>query len=303
MKILILGAGAVGGYFGARLIESGADVTFLVRKKRAQLLKKQGLKIISPCGDLNLKVKTITNDNITPVYDVILLTNKSYDMDEILETNFPVKNSSVIIPLLNGFSHIGKLEKKFSNASVFGGLAHIFSTIGATGEIQHFNEVHSITFGHLKNKNKDIGKNFYDICDKANFTVNYSNNIVLDLWYKWILIATVAGATTMFKCVLGEVLNTKFGKSFVEELHEECIQIAKSKNIKLDEKTIFQQRKFLTMKNSNWNSSMRRDMENGSKIEHDHIFFELIKIANRNKISCPNLKLVFTNGQIYSSKL
>ena len=80
-------------------------------------------------------------------------------------------------------------------------------------------------------------------------------------------------------------------------------KIAKSKNIKLDEKTIFQQRKFLTLKNSNWNSSMRRDMENGSKIEHDHIFFELIKIANRNKISCPNLKLVFTNGQIYSSKI
>ena len=113
MKILILGAGAVGGYFGARLIESGADVTFLVRKKRAQLLKKQGLKIISPCGNLNLEVKTITNAGITPVYDVILLTNKSYDMDEILETNFPVKNSSVIIPLLNGLSHIKKLERKF----------------------------------------------------------------------------------------------------------------------------------------------------------------------------------------------
>ena len=119
MKILILGAGAVGGYFGARLIESGADVTFLVRKKRSQLLKKQGLKIISPCGDINLKVKTITNDEISPVYDVILLTNKSYDMDEILETNFPIKNSSVIIPLLNGFTHIRKLEKKFIHVGRF----------------------------------------------------------------------------------------------------------------------------------------------------------------------------------------
>ena len=75
MKILILGAGAVGGYFGARLIESGADVTFLVRKKRSQLLKKQGLKIISPCGNLNLKVKTITNARITPVYDAVSYTH------------------------------------------------------------------------------------------------------------------------------------------------------------------------------------------------------------------------------------
>ena len=106
MKILVLGAGAVGGYFGGRMAEAGMDVTFLVRDKRKQKLEKTGLIIKSPKGDFSIEPNLVTLDNVDSSFDVIVLTNKAYDLDEVLQSNFPVKDGSIIIPLLNGYAHM-----------------------------------------------------------------------------------------------------------------------------------------------------------------------------------------------------
>ena len=129
MKILVLGAGAVGGYFGGRMAEVGMDVTFLVRDKRKQKLEKTGLIIKSPKGNFSIRPKLVTVDKVESIFDVIVLTNKAYDLDEILQSTFPVKDGSTIIPLLNGYAHMEKLRSKFPNARLFGGIAHIFSTM------------------------------------------------------------------------------------------------------------------------------------------------------------------------------
>ena len=149
MRVLVLGAGAVGGYFGGRMAEAGMDVTFLVRDKRQKKLEKTGLIIKSPKGDFSIRPKLATIDKVRSDFDVILFTNKAYDLDQILQSAFPVKDGSTIIPLLNGYTHIEKLRDKFPNARLFGGIAHIFSTLNEEGEIHHFNDIHSLTFGHL----------------------------------------------------------------------------------------------------------------------------------------------------------
>ena len=128
MKILVLGAGAVGGYFGGRMAEAGMDVTFLVREKRQKKLEKSSLIIKSPKGDFVTSPNLVTINNVDSIYDVILFTNKAYDLDEILQSPFPVKDGSIIIPLLNGYAHMEQLRNKFPNARLFGGTAHIFST-------------------------------------------------------------------------------------------------------------------------------------------------------------------------------
>ena len=303
MRVLVLGAGAGGGYFGGRMAEAGVDVTFLVREKKKRKLEKKGLVIKSPKGDLSIKPNLVTIDKVESDFDVILFTNKAYDLDEILRSPFPVKDGALIIPLLNGYAHMEQLSKKFVNARLFGGIAHIFSTLSEESEILHFNDIHSLTFGHLSKKNELHGRKFFDACSSANFSIKYSDNIIVDLWHKWVLITTVAGATTLFNATIGEIASTKHGISFITNLHDECINIAKSEKIQLRDDDLAQQRRFLSDKESTWNSSMRRDMVNNSKIECVHIFLELIKIADKNSILCPSLKTVMVNGEIYMNSL
>ena len=303
MKILVLGAGAVGGYFGGRMAEDGMDVTFLVRDKRKKKLEETGLIIKSPKGDLSIRPNLITIDKVESVFDVILFTNKAYDLDEILQSHFPVKDGSIIIPLLNGYAHMEQLRNKFPNARLFGGIAHIFSTLIDEGEIHHFNDIHSLTFGHLNNADETDGKRFFDSCSSANFSIKYSDDIIVDLWHKWVLITTVAGATTLFNATIGEIASTEHGIAFITDLHDECITIAKSEKIKVNGDDLAQQRRFLSDKKSTWSSSMRRDMVNKSKIECAHIFLELINIADKNNVECPSLKTVMINGEIYMRSL
>ena len=303
MRVLVLGAGAVGGYFGGRMAEKSMDVTFLVREQKKQQLRQNGLVIKSPKGDLSIQPNLITMNKVESTFDIILFTNKAYDLDEILQSPFPVKEGSTIIPLLNGYTHMEKLRNKFPNARVFGGIAHIFSTLSEEGEIHHFNDIHSLTFGHLSNTDETDGRKFFYACSSANFTLKYSDNIIVDLWHKWILIATVAGATTLFNATIGEIASTEHGRSFINALHDECINIARSEKIEVNTDELAQQSRFLSDKQSTWNSSMRRDMLNNSKIECAHIFLELIKIADKNNILCPSLKTVMINGEIYMRTL
>ena len=303
MKILVLGAGAVGGYFGGRMAEAGMDVTFLVREKRQKKLEKSGLIIKSPKGDFVTSPNLVTIDNVDSIYDVILFTNKAYDLDEILQSPFPVKDGSIIIPLLNGYAHMEQLRNKFPNARLFGGIAHIFSTLNDEGEIHHFNDIHSLTFGHLSKADETDGRRFFDSCSSANFSIKYSDDIIVDLWHKWVLITTVAGATTLFNANIGEIASTEHGIAFITDLHDECITIAKSEKIQVNDDDLAQQRRFLSDKKSTWSSSMRRDMVNKSKIECAHIFLELINIADKNNVECPFLKTVMINGEIYMRSL
>ena len=303
MRVLVLGAGAVGGYFGGRMAEAGLDVTFLVREKKKQKLEKTGLVIKSPKGDVSIKPNLVTIDSVRDSFDVVLFTNKAYDLDEILQSNLPLKDGSIIIPLLNGFTHLEKLRSKFPNARLFGGIAHIFSTLSDEGEIHHFNDIHSLTLGHLNSEDETSGRKFFESCSSANFSIKYSDNIIVDLWHKWVLITTVAGATTLFNATIGEIASTEHGIAFITDLHDECINIAKSEKIKVNDDDLAQQRRFLSDKESTWNSSMRRDMVNNSKIECAHIFLELIKIADKNNVLCPSLKTVMINGEIYMRSL
>ena len=303
MRVLVLGAGAVGGYFGGRMAEAGMDVTFLVREKKKQKLEKTGLVIKSPKGDLSIKPNLVTIDKVGSDFDVILFTNKAYDLDEILQLPIPVKDGALIIPLLNGYAHMEQLRNKFPNARLFGGIAHIFSTLNDEGEIHHFNDIHSLTVGHLSKADETVGRRFFDACSSANFSIKYSDNIIVDLWHKWVLITTVAGATTLFNATIGEIASAEHGIAFITDLHDECINIAKSEKIKVNDDDLAQQRRFLSDKKSTWSSSMRRDMVNKSKIECAHIFLELINIADKNNVECPSLKTVMINGEIYMRSL
>src|SRR5260221_8787423 len=148
MRILVLGAGAVGGYFGGRLAEAGKDVTFLVRGPRAAALNQHGLKVESPLGDFQVPVKVATADRVGGPYDLVILTAKHYDLDAAIDAIRPGAGAeTAVLPLLNGLVHLDTLDAAFGAERVLGGVAYVGAVLEADGSIRHVNRLSGIAFG------------------------------------------------------------------------------------------------------------------------------------------------------------
>src|SRR5436853_523410 len=154
MRILVVGAGAIGGYFGGRMLQSGADVTFLVRERRAAELAGAGLVIKSPLGDAILKnPPTVQAGTLTQVFDMVLLSCKAFDLDDAIKSFSPaVGTNTAIIPLLNGMSHLDALDKKFGRDRVLGGLCAIAVTLNEKREVVQLAPMQSLGFGERDGK-------------------------------------------------------------------------------------------------------------------------------------------------------
>ena len=303
MKILVLGVGGIGGFFGGYLHEIGADVTFLVRPKRKALLQADGLKIISPLGNLSLNPKLILVDELKPVYDIILISCKTYDLDQAIIDLRPTKGRGLIIPFLNGVTHMKKLDEEFGQDNVMGGVAHISSTVNKDGTIEHFSEFKKLTFGNRDLSKNNALKEFAEVCAKTQFDMTLSDDINLDLWKKWVFISTVAGATTLFSCSLGEIVKSDFGKQIIIDLFNECRSIAKLYKYDYEDSEADIILKTITTPCSPIKASMQRDVEKKSFTEHEQIFGDLINKGQKYSFDCPILMSCYVRMNVYQRNL
>ena len=303
MKILILGVGGIGGFFGGYLQQSGADVTFLVRPKRKDLLLKNGLKVISPLGNLKLKPNLVIANELKPIYDIILISCKTYDLDQAILDLKLTKGKGIIIPFLNGMTHLKKLDEAFGSENVMGGVAHISSTINKDGTIEHFSEFKKLTFGNRIPNQNYLLKPFLDMCEKTKFDAVISEDITLDLWKKWIFIATVAGATTLFGSTLGEISNHEVGKKTLTDLYKECRSIAEFNGYTLDDNESNNVLKNIMIKDSPIKASMQRDVEKNAFTEHEEIFGHLISKSKNYNFDSPILTSCYLKMKLYKEKL
>ena len=298
MKILILGAGAIGGFFGAHLMKSGANVSFLVREKRKDELKKSGINIFSINGELKVNPKLLDKNLSGQHFDVIILTNKSYDLIESIREIKPYVNKTVIIPLLNGMAHYEILDKEFGKEKIFGGTAYISTAMNNYGSIQQITSRASIKFGPRTQKNINIANEFYEICKETEFECDFSDHIELELWRKYVLIGATAASTVLFQKPLGEICATTYGKRLIIEIHEECKKIVLSKGYDIGIEATNYNLKLITDKGSLLKASMLRDFESGKKTECEHILGYLIKLAKRNNVQCNLIKAAHTRIQV-----
>ncbi len=298
MKILILGAGAIGGFFGAHLTKSGANVSFLVREKRKEKLKKSGINIFSSNGELKVNPKLLDKNLSGQHFDVIILTNKSYDLIEAVREIKPYVNKTVIIPLLNGMAHYDILDKEFGKEKVFGGTAYISTAMKNYGSIQQITSRASIKFGPRTQKNINIAYDFYEICKETEFECDFSDYIELDLWRKYVLIGATAASTVLFQRPLGKISATTYGKSLIIEIHEECRNIVLSKGYDIGIEANNYNLKLITDKGSLLKASMLRDFESGKKTECEHILGYLIELAKSNNVKCDLIKAAHTRIQV-----
>ena len=303
MKILILGAGAVGGYWGARLTQAGIDTTFLLREKRAEKVRQEGLVVKSPKGDAVVPVKVVTKGSEGGPYDVIVLACKAYDLDSAMESIAPaVGPETVIVPMLNGHAHFAALDAKFGAAHVAGGLARISGMLGPNGEILH-SGASGVSFG--ERDGKPARKSLVELdaaCRKAGIDGGLNDNINQDLWDKWIMLCTLAATCCLMRGSSGDVLEADEGLAIVLETVEEGRAVGAAAGHDPGEKGLKTIRSFLTVKGSKFTASMLHDLEKGGMVEADHIVGDMIARAKKAGIATPNLRLAYAHLQVYLAK-
>lgn len=305
MKILSLGAGAIGGYFCGRLVEgNAADVTFLVRPARKTKLMQEGLRIVSPAGNAQLSVRAITRDEITGPADVVVLTCKAYDLDDAIESIRPaVGPGTAILPLLNGISHIGRLQSEFGRGSVLGGVARIAITMTADGVIRHLNDWTYITFGELDGRPSDRVASLKAALDKSpGVAATAVSDIQAQLWDKVVFLSTMAGMTSLMRANAGEIARAEGGSALAHELLGIAAEIAARSGYPIPPDTLAKYRTFYEDTANPTAASMLRDIESKQRTEGDHIIGFLLGEARRFGIEHKLMAIVHTHLRAYEER-
>ena len=304
MKILILGAGAIGGYVGGRLQQSGADVTFLVRPARQAAIARDGLVIKSTKGDVTQKVKTVLKGSEGGPYDIVLLTAKAYDLDSAIEAIAPaVGPNTTVVPLLNGMRHLDVLDAKFGKDKVVGGLARVGVAMSPEGTILHTSPFAAISFGERDSREPRASLKELDAAvKKSGVDGGLHGNIVQDLWDKWIMLCSLAATNCLMRGSSGDILEADEGRAIVMETVDECQKTAGAAGCDPGEKGMQTIRGFLTVKGSRFTASMLHDLEKGAMVEADHIVGDMIARAKKAGISTPNLRIAYAHLQVYLAR-
>jgi 2-dehydropantoate 2-reductase len=303
-RFLVLGAGAVGGYFGGRLAEAKAEVTFLVRPARAAALNERGLVIGSPIGDLRLPVQVATADTLSGVFDTVLLTAKAYDLEQALAAIRPaVGPETAILPVLNGLRHLDQLDAAFGPERVLGGVAYIAATLTAEGTIRHLNRVHGIAFGERSGAISRRVEAIAGAFAASPVNASISDSILLDMWEKFVMISSLAGMNCLMRGSVGDILAADDGECLMLESLAECQAVATAAGFSPREGHREQCRAMLTERGSNFSASMRRDLEAGLRTEGDQVLGDMLRRARANGIDAPLLRTAVCHLQVHERRL
>lgn len=300
MRILVVGAGAVGGYFGARLADASRDVTFLVRPKRAHEIQTNGLQILSPRGDLTLHPKIITSSQIAGPYDVILLSVKSYGLPGAMsDFAAAVGPETMILPALNGMRHMDLLSECFGPHAVLGGVCMVATEIDDQGRIRQLADFQSLIYGELDGQSTPRLQKLDEALRGAGFETSASTHILADMWQKWVQLATLGTINCLMRGSIGEVTSAPGGAAIALEALRECSDIASACGHPQSENFLAQQRAMLTAQDSKMTSSMYRDLKKGAPVEADTILGDLWERGQKRGLQTPILQAAFVNLSIY----
>jgi 2-dehydropantoate 2-reductase len=304
MRILVVGAGAIGGYFGGRMLAAGRDVTFLVRPRRAAELAEAGLVIKSPNGDVTLKnPPTVQADRLNEKFDAVLLSCKAFDLDDAIRSFAPaVGAQTAIVPLLNGMRHLDVLDSRFGHAHVLGGLCAIAVTLNEHREVVQLAPMQSLTLGERDGKISDRVRDIAEMMASGQFGSAASEHVVQEMWEKWVFLASLAASTSLMRTSLGNILASPGGRDFVLGVLDECSAIATAEGHAPRAPFLERTRGMLTAEGSQLTASMFRDIKAGAPVEADHVIGDLIARGDTAKVPVPKLRIAFTHLKAYEKQ-
>jgi len=303
MKLLVVGAGAIGGYFGGRLAENGKDITFLVRDKRKKQLEKTGLNIESINGNAKLITKLITANDTSEKFDVIIISTKSYHLTQAINDIRPfMKEDTIILPLLNGIAHINQLVDAFGENAVIGGLCFIETTLDEQGTILQKSPTHQIIYGERSSTLTPRMHELENLFEGANATFTLSSQINEDMWSKYLFITAFSGITSLMESPIGPILDLETGQKTVAALFRELETIIRKIGIPVHDTMTEDLIARINKMPYGMKSSMQRDIEKTYPLEVDHLQGFLLQYAHEHQIVVPVLETIYTKLKIYETK-
>ncbi|MCP3462061.1 2-dehydropantoate 2-reductase [Bradyrhizobium sp. CCGUVB23] len=304
MRILVVGAGAIGGYFGGRLLQAGRDVTFLVRPRRASELASAGLVIKSPNGDATLtNPPAVQAGKLAEKFDVVLLSCKAFDLDDAIKSFAPaVGSNTTIIPVLNGMRHLDVLDQKFGAERVLGGLCAIAATLNEKREVVQLQPMQAINYGERDGKLSARVRAIDEVFTSGIAGASASHNIMQDMWEKWVFLSSLAASTSLMRTSVGNILAVPGGKDFLLGMLDETSATATAAGYAPGGPFFERVKGLITTEGSPMTASMFRDIKAGLPVEADHIIGDLIARADTAKVPVPKLRIAYTHLKAYEKQ-
>jgi len=305
MRMLMVGAGATGGYYGGRLALAGRDITFLVRGKRKEQMQRDGIRITSPAGEAALaSPHIITADELKAAgtFDVIILSVKAYSLESAMDDVAPaVGDSTVIVPILNGLRHLDTLSDRFGKEKVMGGSVRIICDMDSDGYIHQMTPMDHFNFGECDGTITTRAEALRDAFTVPGITLTLSDNILDVMWQKWWILSTLGAVCILGGGTIGEIAATgEHGTTMARAVQAEAIAIATANGHPAPAEFATSYNTRMTEPGSILSSSMFRDMTKGLPVEADHILGDLL--ARANGVNAPLLGAAYTHLKVYEGK-
>lgn len=305
MRTLVIGAGAVGGYYGGRLAATGRDVTFLVRAARKAQLERTGLQIFDMYGDVTVVPKLLTPEDLRvrpQTFDVVIVSTKAYSLEEAMEDFAPaVGAETMVLPLLNGMRQLDLLDARFGAEHVLGGSVQIIGDMDAEGKIYSLAKLHDMSFGERDKRLTERIRALEALLSGAGFEANLKPDIVAAMWQKWTLLAAMGAITCLLRGPIGAVVATPGGLETAQAIIAECSAIAAANGYPPSAAAHDGMTKRLTEPGSPLTASMYRDLQRGARVEVEHILGDLLERGRKQGVEAPLVRAAYVQLSIYAA--
>ncbi|MDJ0385186.1 2-dehydropantoate 2-reductase [Streptomyces sp. G-G2] len=312
MRILTVGAGAAGGYFGALLARTGQDVTFLVRPARAAALRERGLRVTGPDEEFTLEPKTVTADALPGPYDLVLLSVKSTGLEQAVRDLAPaVGPGTAIVPLLNGMAHLGSLGAAFGDHAVLGGVAKVVTTLNEHGDIARMAPPRVLLVGEVApagaagsgGKPSARVEAVREALGGAGIGTPAVGDIVAAMWHKWVFISTLAAVTCLMRGAVGEVSAAPGGDALGRAVLAEAAAVSAAAGYPVPDEELATTTATVTAAGSPLTPSIYRDLLAGHPTEVEHVFGDLVARARALAVPTPLLDLATLHLRVHQRRV
>lgn len=301
MRIAVMAAGAVGGYFGARMAAAGHDVTFIARGAHRDAIRSTGLVVESPLGDLHLKDVRTSDDprEVGPV-EVILFAVKLWDTEAAAELTRPMVGPDTrVITLQNGVDSVERIAPILGEDTVIGGSTYIVTTIAAPGVIRHSGPGARIVCGRLDGKPDETLNRYAPEFKSAGIDFHVTATMKLDLWKKFVLLSGTSGITASTRLPIGDILADPDIKALFHRLMSEAVAVGRASGVDIPAEFADAQMKTAQGFPASMRASMANDLNNGNRLELDWLAGKVIQLGHKYGVPVPASETVYAILKAY----
>jgi 2-dehydropantoate 2-reductase len=289
MRIAIMGSGAVGGYFGARLAAGGSDVTFIARGAHLAAMRERGLTVESPLGDIKLpQVKASDNPRAIGPVDFVIVAVKLWDTEQAARQIEPlVRAGASVVSFQNGVQKDEVLRRVLGEPAVMGGVCYVGASIAGPGVIRHIGKMQRLVFGEYDGRRSSRAEALLEACTRGGIDTELSADIKRAIWEKFVFLVAMSGATSSIRLTIGPIRKNPRTRAFFLDLMREVVAVGRASGIALSEDFPEQRMTFCDSLPAEMTSSMHNDLERGNRLEVDWLSGGVVELGNSVGVATP----------------